>query len=115
MPWIASRNPKVQAKWRRLCAAAQSSGLTRKDFAAANAVSAISLSRWNRVFQQQGQDEVSCPVEPKQPALIEVLVDSEPVDDGGFVVDLRGGHRVHLTAQFDAFSLDRLVRVLERV
>ena len=111
MPWRASRNPRIQAKWRRMVAEFHASGMTTKDFAAVHSVSTHSLSRWNAWVRRE--EEAAAP----PPEMVELLVEPAPEapDDGGFVVELRGGHRVQLSSRFDAVAFERLAEVLVRL
>jgi len=97
---------KTEAKWRRLIAAQSRSGLTVREFAAAQGVTAATLYWW-RSKLRRGR----APLVPVR------VVEQEPGHQGGgasssFELQVDGAVTVRVSAGFDEAELRLLIRAL---
>lgn len=111
MPWRASDNPVVQARWRERVNAYEASTLSLRAFAVDAGLGVESLGRWRRWFRSQS-DGVA-----QLPALVQVQVSSPapPLARDHMVVELAHDRRLHLEPGFDRAAVARLLSILDRL
>lgn len=98
----------TEAKWRRLIAAQSKSGLTVREFAAAEGVAAATLYWWRSKLRRGGRGGTELvPVD-----VVEDCADSDTPAHGGFEVHVDGVMTLRVPAGFDEGELRRLIRAL---
>jgi hypothetical protein len=113
MPWTASVNPQIQAKWRCRIAGHQTSSLNQSDFARENGFSLTSFYLWKKWLKEnqalpafvevQTSKAIPCPSKPT----IKVG-DAFPA----MILETQTRHRIHLHPDFDGPALSRLLCIL---
>lgn len=113
MPWRASENPVVQARWRERVNAYEASALSLRAFAVGAGLGVESLGRWRRWFRSQSNSVAQLP------ALVQVKVSSaEPPPSpprDHMVVELAPDRRLYLEPGFDRTAVARLLSILDRL
>lgn len=99
---------RSQTEWFELVRQWASSGLPRRTFATKHALDPLQLSQWKWRASQEGELAAAA-----RPAWVEVVASRAPVQAAPtFVVELEGGVRIVVPADFDAAGLQRLLAVL---
>lgn len=96
-------------EWSARIARMKVSGLTAKAFAQQEGVNPHTLEWWRRQLRLR-EEEIGAP----RPRFVAVeIAQDAPGVTGGFVVHVAGsGHRIEVSADFDAAALRRLVGAL---
>jgi len=95
----------TEAKWRRLIAAQSKSGLTVREFAAAEGITAATLYWWRSKLRRDRTQLV--PVE-----VVESGADHRSGASGSFEVQVDGSVTLRVPPGFDEAELRRLIRAL---
>ena len=88
------RYPELESRWRKLVSRHASSGLTARAFCERERVSEPSFYSWRRILGERAR-----PDETATPAFVPMAVSQvgrNPRSTVGFVLELRGGHRLRL-------------------
>lgn len=97
----------TEAKWRRLISAQSKSGLTVREFAAAEGISPATLYWWRSKLRRDDRGGTELvPVEVVEPG---ATLDAAPL---GFELQVDGAMTVRVPAGFDEVDLRRLIRAL---
>lgn len=98
----------TEAKWRRLIAAQSKSGLTVREFAAAEGITAATLYWWRSKLRRDGRGGTKLvPVE-----VVEHRADIETAVLGGFELQVDGAMTLRVPTGFNEAELRRLIRAL---
>jgi hypothetical protein len=93
------------------------SGLTTKEFARREGVSARTLTWWRWKLGEKAKRGTTIRGSARKPkgpvGFVEVVRATAMVATDAFEVEVAGGYRVRVPAQFDAEALERLLGVLE--
>jgi transposase-like protein len=99
----------TEAKWRRLIAAQSRSGLTVREFAAAEGIGAATLYWWRSKLRRDGREGTTL-------VPVEVIERSPQMERGaatdGFELQIDGAMTLRVPARFDEAELRRLIRAL---
>lgn len=98
----------TEAKWRQLIAAQTKSGLTVREFAAAEGIAAATLYWWRSKLRRDGRDVTKL-------VPVEVVDHHAGIDTGSlacFEVQIDAATTLRVPAGFDEAELRRLIRVL---
>jgi hypothetical protein len=77
------------------------SGMTRREYCAEHNIGIATLDYWRRVEKKS------------HPKLLEVAIETQPQQAGGFALVLANGRRIESSWRFAAADLTRLIHVAE--
>ena len=97
----------TEAKWRRLIAAQRKSGLTVREFAAAQGIPAATLYWWRSKLRRNGSMLVPVEVVEHEPG-----VARDGAKPGSFELELDGAVTLRVPPGFDEAELRRLLRAV---
>ena len=106
------RRDRSDAEAERLVAAYEASGLKRQEFCERNDVTLTTLSRYVTRHRRQRAEEKE-PGKPVPQFVAVEVVEPARQNAGGLVVVLGSGRRIEVKRDFDANTLQMLVRALE--
>jgi hypothetical protein len=110
---VRRRRSRVEVE--KLVAEYEASGLTRDVFCQQWGLSVVTLDKYRRRVQKWARAG-SGPMLP-----VEVVLSTAHGSnfatrgDGGLMVESRGGHRIEVSRRFDAETLERLLKILDKV
>jgi hypothetical protein len=102
------RDPAREAKWRRILARQDKSGLSVRGFCQRERLPESAFYAWRRTIQHRDVQRTPAP------AFVPLMVQTDAAADGAVIVQLRGGRVLRLPLSMPPAQLAALVHAIER-